>query len=113
MCMCRLRWTAGNAQMLCYLRPFANPHLTFLAKVAYTLANWSWIIGILIWALLSYVMIGWIIFQVTTRQLFNAFYAYMGIHNFSLQHDVITQVAAAPAVVHGRIKANVAWHLHV
>ena len=50
--------------MLCYLRPFANPKLTFLAKLAYTMANWGWVIGILIWALLSYVMIGWITFQV-------------------------------------------------
>lgn len=64
--LCRLRWTAGNAQMLCYLRPFADKRLSFIGRVSYTMANYGWCIGMLLWLLVSYVMIGWITFEVYT-----------------------------------------------
>ena len=68
-CVCRLRWTSGNAQMLCYLRPFLDTRLSLIGRFAYTMANYGWVVGMLIWTLVSYVMIGWIVFQVT--MLFN------------------------------------------
>ncbi len=60
----RLRWTAGNAQMLCYLKPFADTRLCLVGRISYTMANYGWCLGMLLWALVSYVMIGWIVFQV-------------------------------------------------
>lgn len=62
---CRLRWTAGNAQMLCYLRPFADMRLSLIGRISYTMANYGWVIGMLLWVLVSYVMVGWITFQVS------------------------------------------------
>ena len=50
--------------MLCYLRPFADRRLSLVARVSYTMANYGWLIGMLLWVLISYVMIGWITFQV-------------------------------------------------
>lgn len=50
--------------MLCYLRPFADMRLSLTGRIAYTMANYGWCIGMLLWALVSYVMIGWIVFQV-------------------------------------------------
>ncbi|DBA95650.1 hypothetical protein WJX82_007031 [Trebouxia sp. C0006] len=63
----RLRWTAGNAQMLCYLRPFADRRLSVVGRISYTMANYGWCIGMLLWVLVSYVMIGWIVFQFLTK----------------------------------------------
>lgn len=60
--------------MLVYLRPFADLKLSPVARLSYTMANWGWVVGMLIWALLSYVMIGWIIFQVShLKQLLQLF----------------------------------------
>ena len=55
--------------MLCYLRPFADTRLTLIGRVAYTMANCGWCLGMLLWALVSYVMIGWIVFQVWAAPL--------------------------------------------
>ena len=90
--MCRLRWTAGNCQMLCYMRPFLNPNLTIWGKLAYTMANWGWVIGMLIWALLSYVMIGWIVFQVSHADSGSAVLCHDWLGNFQSIH-----CSAAPA----------------
>ena len=38
--------------------------LSLIGRVSYTMANYGWVIGMLLWALVSYVMIGWIVFQV-------------------------------------------------
>ena len=51
--------------MLCYLRPFMDMRLSLIGRISYTMANYGWVIGMLLWALVSYVMIGWIVFQVS------------------------------------------------
>jgi hypothetical protein len=35
-----------------------------VGRISYTMANYGWCIGMLLWVLVSYVMIGWIVFQV-------------------------------------------------
>ena len=55
--------------MLCYLRPFADRRLSLVGRISYTMANYGWCLGMLLWALVSYVMIGWIAFQVSLWQV--------------------------------------------
>lgn len=50
--------------MLCYLRPFADMRLSLIGRISYTMANYGWCMGMLLWVLVSYVMIGWITFEV-------------------------------------------------
>lgn len=61
---CRLRWTVGNAQMLCYQRPFADMRLSLAGRFLYTLTSYGWCTNIMFWILLTYTMVGWVVFQV-------------------------------------------------
>ena len=87
--------------MLCYLRPFADRRLSFIGRVSYTMANYGWCIGMLLWLLVSYVMIGWITFEVYT---YMCIYASSPLRDYS---DAIPQKYASEFTLYTNTLNNI------